>query len=75
MDVLKPFIGFIVEKSPEEYASYLKDKGGTVISLEELAKHVAREIRILADCSLSVAVCKNPFLSVQKNMRDLLDLS
>ena len=27
VDVLKPFTGSIVDKSPEEYAAYLKDKG------------------------------------------------
>ena len=55
IDVLKPFTGSIVDKSPEEYAAYLKDKGVEIPAddafrfAQEAARQKLRQARKAAD--------------------------
>ena len=55
VDVLKPFTGSIVDKSPEEYAAYLKDKGVEIPAddafrfAQEAARQKFRQARKAAD--------------------------
>ena len=55
VDVLKPFTGSIVDKSPEEYAAYLKDKGVEIPAddafrfAQEAARQKMKEARKAAD--------------------------
>ena len=55
VDVLKTFTGSIVDKSPEEYAAYLKDKGVEIpaddafLFAQEAARQKLRQARKAAD--------------------------